>query len=215
MRESSMYWRYAEPHWSQCCTFCLSLCQPASFRSRDGVKVWFTAGLGVSEIIVIISVSSLVSKQYFMILWKCFSCCLISYMQPRDKGDREQPEQGDASKVPPLCLQQGWAMPTDTSVQSTSAMDFLPLSQSFLTYISEIPKFCLGLPLEGTHWLVSSGSHFLQVTRQSPNSYVVIMNGSCVEVDVHRLSDGGLLLSYDGSSYTTYMKEEVDRWVAV
>uniref|UniRef100_A0A8B9CRS0 Acetyl-CoA carboxylase alpha n=1 Tax=Anser brachyrhynchus TaxID=132585 RepID=A0A8B9CRS0_9AVES len=52
----------------------------------------------------------------------------------------------------------------------------------------------------------------LQVTRQSPNSYVVIMNSSCVEVDVHRLSDGGLLLSYDGSSYTTYMKEEVDRY---
>uniref|UniRef100_A0A8D2QID1 Acetyl-CoA carboxylase alpha n=1 Tax=Zonotrichia albicollis TaxID=44394 RepID=A0A8D2QID1_ZONAL len=47
---------------------------------------------------------------------------------------------------------------------------------------------------------------------QSPNCYVVIMNSSCVEVDVHRLSDGGLLLSYDGSSYTTYMKEEVDRY---
>lgn len=61
-----------------------------------------------------------------------------------------------------------------------------------------------------TAWL--SGSRSLQVTRQSPNSYVVIMNGSCVEVDVHRLSDGGLLLSYDGSSYTTYMKEEVDRY---
>ncbi|XP_059573388.1 acetyl-CoA carboxylase 1 isoform X3 [Alligator mississippiensis] len=54
--------------------------------------------------------------------------------------------------------------------------------------------------------------YVLKVTRQSPNSYVVIMNNSCVEVDVHRLSDGGLLLSYDGSSYTTYMKEEVDRY---
>ncbi|XP_075575892.1 acetyl-CoA carboxylase 1 isoform X3 [Pelecanus crispus] len=54
--------------------------------------------------------------------------------------------------------------------------------------------------------------YVLKVTRQSPNSYVVIMNSSCVEVDVHRLSDGGLLLSYDGSSYTTYMKEEVDRY---
>ncbi|XP_066551671.1 acetyl-CoA carboxylase 1 isoform X9 [Amia ocellicauda] len=52
----------------------------------------------------------------------------------------------------------------------------------------------------------------LKVTRQSPNSYVVIMSDTCVEVDVHRLSDGGLLLSYDGSSYTTYMKEEVDRY---
>nr|XP_014343158.1 PREDICTED: acetyl-CoA carboxylase isoform X1 [Latimeria chalumnae] len=54
--------------------------------------------------------------------------------------------------------------------------------------------------------------YVLKVTRQSPNSYVVIMNGSCAEMDVHRLSDGGLLLSYDGSSYTTYMKEEVDRY---
>uniref|UniRef100_A0A8C9T0H2 acetyl-CoA carboxylase n=1 Tax=Scleropages formosus TaxID=113540 RepID=A0A8C9T0H2_SCLFO len=54
--------------------------------------------------------------------------------------------------------------------------------------------------------------YVLKVTRQSPNSYVVIMNGSSVEVDVHRLSDGGLLLSYDGSSYTTYMKEEIDRY---
>ncbi|XP_019714440.1 acetyl-CoA carboxylase 1 isoform X1 [Hippocampus comes] len=54
--------------------------------------------------------------------------------------------------------------------------------------------------------------YILTVTRQSPNSYVLIMNNSTVEVDVHRLSDGGLLLSYDGSSYTTYMKEEVDSY---
>ncbi|KAM6466313.1 acetyl-CoA carboxylase 1 isoform 2-T2 [Liasis olivaceus] len=61
--------------------------------------------------------------------------------------------------------------------------------------------------------LIYEGKKYvLKVARQSPNSYVVIMNGSCVEVDVHRLSDGGLLLSYDGSSYTTYMKEEVDRY---
>ncbi|XP_018104904.1 acetyl-CoA carboxylase isoform X2 [Xenopus laevis] len=61
--------------------------------------------------------------------------------------------------------------------------------------------------------LIYEGEKYvLKVTRQSPNSYVVIMNNSYVEVDVHRLSDGGLLLSYDGSSYTTYMKEEVDRY---
>ncbi|XP_067350310.1 acetyl-CoA carboxylase 1 isoform X6 [Channa argus] len=60
--------------------------------------------------------------------------------------------------------------------------------------------------------LIYEGTKYvLTVTRQSPNSYVVIMNSSA-EVDVHRLSDGGLLLSYDGSSYTTYMKEEVDRY---
>uniref|UniRef100_A0AAY5F689 acetyl-CoA carboxylase n=1 Tax=Electrophorus electricus TaxID=8005 RepID=A0AAY5F689_ELEEL len=61
--------------------------------------------------------------------------------------------------------------------------------------------------------LIYEGTKYvLKVTRQSPNSYVVIMNSSLAEVDVHRLSDGGLLLSYDGSSYTTYMKEEVDRY---
>ncbi|XP_058230845.1 acetyl-CoA carboxylase isoform X5 [Hemibagrus wyckioides] len=52
----------------------------------------------------------------------------------------------------------------------------------------------------------------LKVARQSPTTYVIIMNGSDIEIDVHRLSDGGLLLSYSGSSYTTYMKEEVDRY---
>ncbi|XP_034608229.1 acetyl-CoA carboxylase 1 isoform X3 [Trachemys scripta elegans] len=61
--------------------------------------------------------------------------------------------------------------------------------------------------------LIYDGKKYvLKVTRQSPNSYVVVMNNSYVEVEVHRLSDGGLLLSYDGSSYTTYMKEEVDRY---
>ncbi|KAJ0019381.1 hypothetical protein NQD34_006950 [Periophthalmus magnuspinnatus] len=52
----------------------------------------------------------------------------------------------------------------------------------------------------------------LQVARQSPNTYIIIMNGSDIEIDVHRLSDDGLLLSYDGSSHTTYMKEEVDSY---
>ncbi|XP_053509729.1 acetyl-CoA carboxylase 2 isoform X6 [Ictalurus furcatus] len=52
----------------------------------------------------------------------------------------------------------------------------------------------------------------LKVARQSPTTYVIIMNGSDIEIDVHRLSDGGLLLSYSGSGYTTYMKEEVDSY---
>lgn len=38
------------------------------------------------------------------------------------------------------------------------------------------------------------------------------MNGSYKEVELHRLSDGGLLLSLDGASFTTYMREEVDRY---
>ncbi|KAJ3588849.1 hypothetical protein NHX12_009703, partial [Muraenolepis orangiensis] len=64
----------------------------------------------------------------------------------------------------------------------------------------------------GVELIYEGTKYVLTVTRQSPNSYVVIMNSSSAEVDVHRLSDGGLLLSYDGNSYTTYMKEEVDRY---
>ncbi|XP_069475531.1 acetyl-CoA carboxylase 2 [Ambystoma mexicanum] len=52
----------------------------------------------------------------------------------------------------------------------------------------------------------------LKVARQSLTTYVIIMNESNIEIDVHRLSDGGLLLSYDGNSYTTYMKEEIERY---
>ncbi|XP_061585098.1 acetyl-CoA carboxylase [Cololabis saira] len=52
----------------------------------------------------------------------------------------------------------------------------------------------------------------LKVARQSPTTYVIMMNGSIIEIDVHRLSDGGLLLCYDGSSHITYMKEEIDRY---
>nr|XP_020505570.1 acetyl-CoA carboxylase 2 isoform X2 [Labrus bergylta] len=61
--------------------------------------------------------------------------------------------------------------------------------------------------------LIYEGVKFcLRVARQSPTTYVIIMNGSNIEIDVHRLSDGGLLLSYDGNSHTTYMKEEVDSY---
>ncbi|KAG8588869.1 hypothetical protein GDO81_006133 [Engystomops pustulosus] len=85
---------------------------------------------------------------------------------------------------------------------------------------AERPDTMLGVVCGALHVadvsLRNSVSNFLhsleRVTRQSPNSYVVIMNNSYVEVDVHRLSDGGLLLSYDGSSYTTYIKEEIDRY---
>ena len=41
-----------------------------------------------------------------------------------------------------------------------------------------------------------------QVARQSPTMFVLIMNGSHIEIDAHRLNDGGLLLSCSGNSYT-------------
>lgn len=63
----------------------------------------------------------------------------------------------------------------------------------------------------GCFWACTGGVPCPQVARQSLTTYVVIMNRTHIEIDVHRLNDGGLLLSYDGCSYTTYMKEEIDR----
>ncbi|XP_076323761.1 acetyl-CoA carboxylase-like [Tachypleus tridentatus] len=55
----------------------------------------------------------------------------------------------------------------------------------------------------------------VQASRSGPNSYFLCMNNSLKEVEAHSLSDGGLLLSVDGASYTTYMKEEIDRYRVV
>ncbi|XP_077165163.1 acetyl-CoA carboxylase 2 isoform X1 [Paroedura picta] len=61
--------------------------------------------------------------------------------------------------------------------------------------------------------LIYEGAKYaLKVARQSLSTYVIIMNSTHIEIDAHRLNDGGLLLSYDGNSYTTYMKEEADRY---
>ncbi|XP_033221569.1 acetyl-CoA carboxylase isoform X2 [Belonocnema kinseyi] len=61
--------------------------------------------------------------------------------------------------------------------------------------------------------LINDGLKYkVQTTKSGPNTYFLVMNNSYKEVDVHRLSDGGLLLSLDGGSFTTYMREEVDRY---
>ncbi|XP_073990346.1 acetyl-CoA carboxylase isoform X3 [Rhodnius prolixus] len=52
----------------------------------------------------------------------------------------------------------------------------------------------------------------VQATKSGPNSYFLVMNGSFKEIEVHKLSDGSILLSLDGLSFTTYMREEVDRY---
>eukprot|EP00124_Ichthyophonus_hoferi_P006337 Ihof_evm1s1438 gene=Ihof_evmTU1s1438 len=52
----------------------------------------------------------------------------------------------------------------------------------------------------------------LQVSQTALQSYVVQMNGSCVDVDLMQLNDGGSLLVFDNTSHVVYMKEEVDRY---
>ncbi|XP_018332454.1 acetyl-CoA carboxylase isoform X2 [Agrilus planipennis] len=61
--------------------------------------------------------------------------------------------------------------------------------------------------------LIHEGNKYkVQTTKSGPNTYFLVLNGSFKEIEVHRLSDGGILLSVDGASFTTYMKEEVDRY---
>lgn len=55
----------------------------------------------------------------------------------------------------------------------------------------------------------------VQVCKTGPNTFYLAMNDSFKDVEVHRLSDGGMLVSLEGASYTTYVKEEVDRYRVV
>lgn len=41
------------------------------------------------------------------------------------------------------------------------------------------------------------------------------MNQSQLQIEAHKMSDGSLLLSLHGASYTTYMKEEPDKYRVV
>ncbi|XP_055889242.1 acetyl-CoA carboxylase-like isoform X3 [Biomphalaria glabrata] len=52
----------------------------------------------------------------------------------------------------------------------------------------------------------------LKVVKTGPNGYFLLMNNSTLDLEAHRLTDGGLLLSIGGSSYTTYMKEQVNSY---
>lgn len=48
------------------------------------------------------------------------------------------------------------------------------------------------------------------MSRNSPNCpSLPLDNGSCLQVDLHRLNDGGHLVIFGGTSYTTHMKEEI------
>ncbi|XP_064490125.1 acetyl-CoA carboxylase-like isoform X4 [Ornithodoros turicata] len=64
--------------------------------------------------------------------------------------------------------------------------------------------------------LVHEGIKYtVQVSQCGPTTYFLVLNDSWRKVEAHRLSDDRLLLSIDGASYTTYMKEEVDRYRVV
>lgn len=57
--------------------------------------------------------------------------------------------------------------------------------------------------------------YHLSVTKNGPTQYFLVMNGSHKTVDVFSLSDAGLLISVDGTSYATYLQNEADKWVTL
>ncbi|CAF3694749.1 unnamed protein product [Rotaria sordida] len=52
----------------------------------------------------------------------------------------------------------------------------------------------------------------LQITKCGPSCFFVVMNDSYVEVEANRMKGGGILINLDGSSYLTFMKEDVDSY---
>ncbi len=48
------------------------------------------------------------------------------------------------------------------------------------------------------------------MTQCGPSSFFVVMNDSYVELEAHRMKDGGILINLQDSSYLTFLKEEVD-----
>ncbi|XP_064618157.1 acetyl-CoA carboxylase-like isoform X2 [Liolophura sinensis] len=71
------------------------------------------------------------------------------------------------------------------------------------------------LPLNSLKNIIDVGliyegfKYIIKVVKTGPNSYFLLMNDSSIDVEGHRLSDGGLLLSIDGNSHTTYMKDQI------
>jgi biotin carboxylase/biotin carboxyl carrier protein len=60
--------------------------------------------------------------------------------------------------------------------------------------------------------LINEGIKYsLKVSRIQPTMYSLFMNNCLLLVDVHRMTDRTLLISVNGASYTTYLKDEVDQ----
>ncbi|TRY78898.1 hypothetical protein TCAL_01701 [Tigriopus californicus] len=55
----------------------------------------------------------------------------------------------------------------------------------------------------------------MRTTKTGPTQYMVELNGTMKEVDVHHMTDGQLLVSVDGLTHTTYMHESADQYRVV
>jgi acetyl-CoA carboxylase/biotin carboxylase 1 len=55
----------------------------------------------------------------------------------------------------------------------------------------------------------------LRVTKTGPTQYIVELGDSAKEAEVHRMTDGQLLVSVDGLTHTTYMHESSEHYRVV
>eukprot|EP01130_Rhizamoeba_saxonica_P012625 TRINITY_DN5356_c0_g1_i1.p1 TRINITY_DN5356_c0_g1~~TRINITY_DN5356_c0_g1_i1.p1 ORF type:complete len:2154 (+),score=572.60 TRINITY_DN5356_c0_g1_i1:253-6462(+) len=69
------------------------------------------------------------------------------------------------------------------------------------------------LNLSTTCELIYQGVKYItQTTKIGKNSYIVELNGTYVTVNMHKLTDGGKLVSFKNKSIVTYYKEFVDKY---
>ena len=84
----------------------------------------------------------------------------------------------------------------------------MQLTANSMSSVAALPYYCRGQLLPASSLTNRADVDFIQegvkyetiVTKASPDSYHVALNDSAVVVETHKLSDGGLLISYDGKS---------------
>ncbi len=64
----------------------------------------------------------------------------------------------------------------------------------------------------GVDLLLEGFKYTLRASKVGPTLYLVELNGTSKEVDVHRMTDGQLLVSVDGLNHTTYMLETSEQY---
>eukprot|EP00111_Clytia_hemisphaerica_P003152 TCONS_00008959-protein len=88
------------------------------------------------------------------------------------------------------------------------------VSKTFLVYQSalergQIPKASNLKITENVELIHNETKYILLVTKCGATQYFLEMNESCLEVDVHRMSDGGMMVSIGDTTYTSFLKDEV------
>lgn len=122
-----------------------------------------------------------------------------------------------AERVPSGKPKTNWAVYCGCIHQADSKLNQnFQLFQQSLQKGQILPANALNIMNTVNTELVYDGvKYFVSATKSGINSFFLVMNGTYKIVEVHHLSDSGLLLSIDGSSLTTYMKEEVESFRVV